>query len=517
MTEVVARAPGDGIQCLTVISGPRRYDVVVDEHLLVEDVLSLVLPGSDLLAMTMAGQPLRLDRSVVDSGLETGSMILTTSARIAVTPPRVRSAVEPSGVGGGDAKRANTAVSNAGSRSVLGASSASGVDPTSGSSRTRIGTQSASAGVHTPRGRSGRAPSRPTPADSVRASRNGLLLTTMLLSSLAVLAFSRIRTEGSPYVLAAGLLLVATGLSISQIPAADRLARLVSPVLGAAGGVVGLGAYTSGPHVPVLGGCAAGALVALGGRASHGPERNVPRVWLGFTAGVGALTLVALAVGGSMTSVAVLVLAIATLLARVVPDFVLEVGDDVLLDIDRLSATSWSPREARRRLRRGWRIDDGAVRSLVVSATVEQLATLIGLAVVVSGSSALLVVEVLADRAWSVRLLLLAGSLGLALTARAYRRRRDRLLLRWAAAAPLLSVTVPWLAGLSGPASVLLSITLVVLGLGVAALSVAVGSGYRSLWGARLADLLELLALVSVLPLALWAAGLVDWATGLLG
>ncbi len=240
-------------------------------------------------------------------------------------------------------------------------------------------------------------------------------------------------------------------------------------------------------------------------------------MWLGFTAGVGALTLVALAVGGSMTSVAVLVLAIATLLARVVPDFVLEVGDDVLLDIDRLSATSWSPREARRRLRRGWRIDDGAVRSLVVSATVEQLATLIGLAVVVSGSSALLVVEVLADRAWSVRLLLLAGSLGLALTARAYRRRRDRLLLRWAAAAPLLSVTVPWLAGLSGPASVLLSITLVVLGLGVAALSVAVGSGYRSLWGARLADLLELLALVSVLPLALWVAGLVDWATGLLG
>ncbi len=518
MTEVVARAPGDGIRCLTIISGPRRYDVVVDEHLLVEDVLSLVLPGSDLLAMTMAGQPLRLDRSVVDSGLETGSMILTTSARIAVTPPRVRSAVEPSGVGGGDAKRANTAVSNAGSRSVLVASSASGVDPTSGSSRTRTGTQSASAaGVHTPRGRSGRASRRPTPADSVRASRNGLLLTTMLLSSLAVLAFSRTKTEGSPYVLAAGLLLLVTGLSISQIPAADRLARLVSPVLGAAGGVVGLGAYTSGPHVPVLGGCAAGALVALGGRASHGPERNVPRVWLGFTAGVGALTLVALAVGGSMTSVAVLVLAIATLLARVVPDFVLDVGDDVLLDIDRLSVTSWSPREARRRLRRGWRIDDGAVRSLVGSASVEQLATLIGLAVVVSGSSALLVVEVLADRPWSVRLLLLAASLGLALTARAYRRRRDRLLLRWAAAAPFLSVTVPWLAGLSGPASVLLSITLLVLGLGVAALSVAVGSGYRSLWGARLADLLELLALVSVLPLALWAAGLVDWATGLLG
>jgi len=339
----------------------------------------------------------------------------------------------------------------------------------------------------------------------------------MALAAVAVVAFSRTQAEESPFVLAVGLILVVTGLSVSQVPTADPLARLVSPVLGVAGGAVGLGAYTAGPHVAVLGGCAAGSLVALGGRASDGPERNVPRVWLAFTAGIGTLTLVVLAAGASMVAAAVLLLAIATLLARVVPDLVLDVGDDVLLDIDRLSVTSWSPREARRRLRRGWRIDDGGVRSLVVAATVEQLATLIGLAVVVTGSSAVLVGEVLARPVWSVRLLLLGASGALALTARAYRRRRDRLLLRWAAVAPLLTVTVPWLGALGGPGSVLLAMVVLALGLALAALSVAVGRGYRSLWAARLADVVELLALVSVLPLALWAAGLVDWATGLFG
>jgi len=41
------------------------------------------------------------------------------------------------------------------------------------------------------------------------------------------------------------------------------------------------------------------------------------------------------------------------------------------------------------------------------------------------------------------------------------------------------------------------------------------GRGFRSLWASRLADLLELLALLAVLPLALWAAGIVERAMAL--
>jgi hypothetical protein len=522
------------MRCLTVISGPRRYDVIVDEQLLVEEVLALVLPGGDVLAMTMAGEPLALDRSVVDSRLETGSMILTTSARTAVTPPRVRSAVTELSADGGGAS-GSAALSNAGSRSVLvaaastgaaptGAAStgaaSTGAGPTGGSSRSQMTGPSPASTTNAAgpvRRRSGRMTDQPTAANSLGASRNGLLLVAMVLSALAVLAFSRAQAERSAFGLASGLLLVVCGLSISQMPAADRLARLVAPVLGVAGGAVGLGAYTHGPHLAVIGGCAAGSLVTLGGRATDGPERNVPRVWLTFLAGVGALTLLALAAGASMVSVAVLLLAIATLVARIVPDLVLDVADDVLLDIDRLSATSWSPREARRRLRRSWRIDDGGVRSLVVAAAVEQLATLIGLAVVVVGSSVVAVGEVLARPSWPLQLLLLAAAAALSLTARAYRRRRERLILRWTAVAPLLAVAVPWLGRLSESGSaVVATVLLVLFGLALAGLSGAVGKGYRSLWGARLADLVELLALVAVLPLALWSAGLVEWATSLL-
>gem|GEM_PF-3237976 len=199
------------------------------------------------------------------------------------------------------------------------------------------------------------------------------------------------------------------------------------------------------------------------------------------------------------------------------PDLVLHVEDDVLLDIDRLSVTSWSPRATRRRRGRGGRDDDDAVGSLVAAATVGQTATLVGLAVVIVGSSAVLVSEVLTRPTWSVRLVLLASALALALTARAHRRRPDRLLLRWAAVAPLLAATLPWHAGLSGEPPLLVAGAGLLLGLAVGLLSAAVGHGYRSLWAARLADLGELAALVSVPPLALWVAGLVDRVMGLVG
>ena len=506
MTEAVTWSPGAGRRCLSVAAGPRRYDVVVDEHLLVADVLSLVLPGADLLAVTMTGQPLRLDQSVVEAGLESGSMILTTSARTSVAPPRIRSDTASrlsGGAGGADGAAGAVSLGAAGSRSGRSPSAASTARP---AVRQVVS-----------RSRARRAQRRPAAAESRRASRDGLVLATMVLAALSVLAFSRTPAGGSPWVLASGLVLVVGGFSIAQVPTADRIAQLVAPALGVAGGVVGLGAFTSGAHLPVIGGCAAGALVALAGRVSNGPDRHVPRVWLAFTAGLGTLTLGSLAVGASMTAVVTLALGVSSLLARVVPDLVLHVEDDVLLDLDRLSVTSWSPRAARRRLKRGWRIDDDAVGSLVVAATVVQLATLIGLVVVIVGSSAVLVSEVVTSPTWSVRLVLLASALALGLTARAYRRRRDRLLLRWAAVAPLLVAAVPWLAGLSGLAPLLVAGAGLLLGLAVASLSAAVGRGYRSLWAARLADLGELVALVSVLPLALWAAGLVDRAMGLVG
>ena len=241
-------------------------------------------------------------------------------------------------------------------------------------------------------------------------------------------------------------------------------------------------------------------------------------MWVAFAAAVGGLGLLALVAGLPLTVVASVALAGVVLLARVVPDLVIDVDDDVLLDIGRLSVTSWSPREARRPRRRGWRIDDEAVASVVAAASVEQVATLVGLAVVSLGASATLGVQ-------------LAHPVG----ARAspspcsWRRRRPRspsppgptgadATARCCGQPPSRRPSrsrEPPCSGPAPPARSSVAAAAVVLALVLSAVALALGRGYRSLWASRLADVLELLTLVAVLPLALWAAGLVERSMGL--
>ncbi len=114
-----------------------------------------------------------------------------------------------------------------------------------------------------------------------------------------------------------------------------------------------------------------------------------------------------------------------------------------------------------------------------------------------------------------MQLLLVAAAVALTLTARAYRRRRDRTLLRLAALAPALAVGIPFAASLGSTWAVVAAGGAVVGALALVGVALALGDGFRSLWASRLADLLELLGLVSVLPLALWAAGLVERAMAL--
>lgn len=543
----VTRAPGAGTRCLTVVVGPRRYDIVVDEQLLVAEVLALVCPGRDLIAVTMSGETVALDETVELARLETGTMLLTASDELAVPTPRVLLATTDRASAAGMPAGSSEA-HTAGSRSVLQrANLPTAVAPGAGSTRRRLeyagsaGAASASAttpvlgsgspgsghrgrhraarpGRRGPRGTAMaahiRRPGRPVAA----ARRVALVVVATLLSALAVgAAFVAPPTDSLvPVVVAA--LLTAVGLLTVQIISAPRLLSLAAPMLGVAGGAVLTESLSDGPVVAVVGGCAGGALVALAGRSGAGADRFVPRVWLAFCGGLGALGLVVLVMGMPLEVVAAMALAGAALLARVVPDLVIDVDDDVLLDISRLSVTSWSPREARRPRRRGWRIDDRAVGGVVVAASVEQLATLIGLVVLCAGASGLLLRDLVAagDGApVSVRLLLLAAAIALALTARAYRLRRDRTMLRLAALAPTLGVAIPGLLTLHVASVVLTSVLAVVLALALVAVALALARGYRSLWASRLADALELLALLAVLPLALWASGLVDRAMAL--
>ena len=526
MTEADPRARGAGTRSLSVVVGPQRFDVVVDEHLLVGEVLALVQPERELLALTMSGESVPLDETVALAHLETGTMLLTAPVDVDVPVPRLRRA-QPERLGSeGDG--------TAGSRTAPVRTSS----PGGSSSRRRLGYATSSAAEESPTllpvgstghplragasggrenvgARQGRRPRRGMPPAAVRPL--ALALVAGLFGGLSVAASFLAPRTTSFWPQVTAIVLVVLGILLAQSTAAPRLLRLCAPVLGVVGGAVATAALAEGPVVALIGACAGGALVALTGRSTDGADRYVPRVWLAFAGGLGGLALLVLVMGLTLAAVAAIGLAVVVLVARVVPDLVVDVDDDVLLDISRLSVTSWSPREARRPRRRGWRIDDSAVGSVVGAASVEQLATLVGLAVVSAGCSAVLMGVIAARSAspLSVPLLLAAAAVALTLTARAYRRRRDRTMLRLAALAPALALAVPAVVGLGPTWGALAPALAVVAALGLVGVAMALGRGFRSLWASRLADLLELLGLGSVLPLALWVAGVVERAMAL--
>lgn len=568
----VTRVAGAGTRWLSVVVGSHRYDVVVDEHLLVSEVLALVQPDRELAALTMSDETVPLDETVALAHLETGTMLLTAPVEVTVPSPRLHPTPErgADGIGLPAAGGARSAMLPGGgsepdpSEPVSGGALPALGTPGGSSSRRRLGYVAGSpegsgdgpgpggtagghggplsvrptgrmAGALVTRGQRGRRGQRGQrgsrapglgeavpigggrPASVARPAAT--VLVAALLAALAVAGSVLASAPGARWAQAVSLALVAIGLVLVQIWSGPRLLRLCAPLLGAAGGAGAAGVLSDGPVVVVVGGCAGAALVALAGRAGTGRDRYVPRVWIAFAGGIGALGLLALLAGMPLPVLATVALAAVVLLGRVVPDLVIDVDDDVLIDIGRLSVTSWSPRESRRPRRPGWRIDDEAVGSVVAAASVEQVATLVGLAAVSTGGSAVLFVGLVRSAVPSLAMQLLLGAAGLALslTARAYRRRGDRTLLRFAALAPALALAVAGLTrlGSAGGGGIVVGAAGVVLALALASVAPALGRGYRSLWASRLADIAELLALVAVLPLALWAAGLVERAMGL--
>lgn len=85
----VTRVAGAGTRWLSVVVGSHRYDVVVDEHLLVSEVLALVQPDRELAALTMSGETVPLDETVALAHLETGTMLLTAPVEVTVPSPRL--------------------------------------------------------------------------------------------------------------------------------------------------------------------------------------------------------------------------------------------------------------------------------------------------------------------------------------------------------------------------------------------------------------------------------------------
>ena len=256
--------------------------------------------------------------------------------------------------------------------------------------------------------------------------------------------------------------------------------------------------------------------MTLAARPEGPGDAPLGRVWTAYALLVGVLTLVVLLLGGGGVAVACLVLAVVALTPNVLPAAVVDVDDSVLLDIARLSVTSWSPRERRASARGPWRIDNTAVGGLVARATHLQSAALVGLAAMSLAGSAALGIEQWSTPSVAPTALLLCATFAPALTARSFRRGTDRALLRAAAVPPLLGAVLPWLVRVDVGAALTVAGLGALLGIGLGYAVRSSASGRPSLAAGRVADMVQSLAVLSALPLALWTAGVLDWARGLL-
>ncbi len=520
---------------VTVVAGSRSFDVVVDEFLTVGAVLELVLGAHDVPAVVVAGRVVRSERTLAEAGVPTGAVLVAGGGgrdAAYLMPGRALDGPLPTGWG-------RTPSGMPPARPHVGA--ALPVAPGASSSRAELASLGPASGRPAAAGPlvvagpldearatgegtlSGSGPGG-TPLTGVAGRVSGAALAA-LMSGLAgyAAAIAPIEASGASgpvprVVLLAALLL--GGVALGQPRGVDPLVRHTAPVLGVAAGAAAGWLGSGSGLVAAVAGCGAGALVALSGRADLGLDRQVPQVWAAGAALVGALSLGGLVVGSAVSAVAALLLAVLALLPRVLPAWVIDVDDVVLIDIARLSVTSWSPRERRRRPHSRWRIDAPGVRTLVRTAMVTQTAALTGVLALVWGSALLLTGQPRAsagEGSWATVLVLAAASASLALGARAFRRRVDRVLLRLAASGPAAAALAPALLILPPTAASVVGGSAAATGIGLAMLARAVGRGYASLGLARAADALDGLATVAVLPLAVWASGAMAWSQGLLG
>ncbi|WP_460818184.1 hypothetical protein, partial [Nocardioides korecus] len=298
-------------------------------------------------------------------------------------------------------------------------------------------------------------------------------------------------------------------------PDRARLARLrVAPFCLAAAALVGLGASAAHPLLPVTV-AALAALAASGAAWALSDDDEVCLVWLWASGLLSAACVLLLLTGAGSAGLWALLVAGGLVAVRLLPSLVVDVPDETLLDLENLAITAWSAHdEGRPASRRRPVIRRPQVRSLARrSGTLLRSSTGGACAVLVAG--ALLLLAATADAsAWSrvgSEVMVGAGAAGVALVARGYRDWRLQVLLRVVAAVLVAALAVAVLRA-TGPTGGLVVVVLaVVAGVVVAGAAVALGHGWRSVWWARVADVLQgagFAVALSAMPLA---SGLFDF------
>ena len=239
-----------------------------------------------------------------------------------------------------------------------------------------------------------------------------------------------------------------------------------------------------------------------------GPSEAL-RVWTVVGATLFVLTTLGALVGAPASVVWSVLLVLAVLAPRFVPGLAVDVPDQLLVDLERLSVNAWSARE-RPVGRRGRTVVPPALVDEVASrgAVVVTAASAGVLAVVVVAAPALLAAVVHTPDVVGARALVLLGGAALLLAARSYRHRASRALLRLAGLGVWVALLLDLAASLQAGAGLLVGASAVAVGLALVAAAVATGRGWRSAWWSRRAEVLEGLAGAFALAALVPATGL---------
>ena len=296
----------------------------------------------------------------------------------------------------------------------------------------------------------------------------------------------------------------------------DDWSFLAGPGLAGAAGFVAAATPGAGGVLLALavGGLAALVVAALARTGLQGDDEHLARLWLVTGAIVCLAAVVWLLLGASALALSAVAFGAAVVATRVLPTLAVDVDDEVLLDLDRLAVTAWSAREQPRSGRKRHQ-----VRPRMVHEVARRGQRTVGTGVVVSAVTAAVtgsfVVLGLGGEPttwarWGGVALVLLGASSMALASRSFRSLGLRTLLGIAAA---------WLVALTGTAVATdLGTDALWYAFGAALLvapavllaAVRLGAGWRSVWWARVGEVLETMTGVFVLALVPLASGLFD-------
>jgi hypothetical protein len=283
-----------------------------------------------------------------------------------------------------------------------------------------------------------------------------------------------------------------------------------APAFGAAAALATVWAPEPEKLPAIVGVSALVAAVTAGvARALDRRSEEVLRVWVVAGVALFVLTGAGAVVGVAPEVVWGALLVLAMLAARFVPGLAVDVPDQFLIDIERLAVTAWSARDRPhgRRGRTVVRPDDVAVVAARASRTVTAAACAIWAVAAISAPTLLATATLPVDRVGARVLVGLAGA-ALLLTARSYRHRGARAMLRAAGLTCWAALLVVVLGPMGDERRFTLAVAVIVLAALLVVVAVANGRGWRSAWWSRRAEVAEGLAGAGAIAALVVSSGL---------